>query len=385
MCLLFNGQVRHSFVGLLPLLGNNLGRETKMMNINTIPRLTQIIILSGIIISQSLFAQGPTETNADSIAQHWLNINYAGDELTGHLLDIFLPSKGEAPFPVVITVAGSAFFSNNSKQHAFSIGKILLKYGFAIVATNHRSSREAIFPAHVNDLKGVVRFLRANASKYRLDTTFIGIAGNSSGGNLAAMMGTSSGVKNYTVGEKTVSIEGDIGGNTTESSRVDAVVDWYGPTAFERMDSCGSKMVHDAPDSPESVYIGESIQNNLDLCALANPITYVDKNDPPFLVIHGEADPLVPHCQSVLLYKALKKNGVACEMITVPGAGHGGIWEEKYKEKMASFFIEAKNKKRGHKQFSEYFGGNRTAVSLDVIAITKKRRNRYENMPFDSF
>jgi len=319
------------------------------MKDNKIYRLTQIIILSGIIITQSLFAQGQTETNADSIAQKWLNINYAGDELTGHLLDIYLPVKGEAPFPVVVTVAGSAFFSNNSKHHAFSFGKILLKHGFAIVATNHRSSREAIFPAHVNDLKGVVRFLRANASKYGLDTSFVGIAGNSSGGNLAAMVGTSGGVNNYTVGEKTVSIEGDIGGNNKESSRVDAVVDWYGPTAFEKMDSCGSEMVHDAPDSPESVYIGGPIQDNLDLCALANPITYVDEKDPPFIIIHGDADPLVPHCQSVLLYKALKKHGVEYEMITVPGAGHGGIWEEKYKENMASFFIEAKNKKRGDK------------------------------------
>lgn len=96
------------------------------MKINAIPRLILIIILSGIIISQSLFAQGPTETNADSIAQKWLSINYAGDELTGHLLDIYLPAKGEAPYPVVVTVAGSAFFSNDSKQHAFGIGKLLL-------------------------------------------------------------------------------------------------------------------------------------------------------------------------------------------------------------------------------------------------------------------
>jgi acetyl esterase/lipase len=331
------------------VLGPNLGKETKMMKNNTIRRLTKIIILLGISISPSLFAQLPNEKNEDNITQKWLNINYAGDDLTGHLLDIYLPTKGEAPYPVIVTVAGSAFFSNNSKQHAFSIGKLLLNHRFAIVATNHRSSREAIFPAHVNDLKGVVRFLRANASKYGLDTTFVGIAGNSSGGNLSALMGTSGGIKNYTVGEKTVSIEGDVGGNTTESSRVDAVADWYGPTAFVKMDSCGSEQIHDAPDSPESVYIGGPIQDNLDLCDLANPITYVDESDPLFLIIHGDADPLVPHCQSVLLYQALKKNGVACEMITVPGAGHGGKWEEEYKEKMVSFFIEAKNKKRGDK------------------------------------
>ncbi|MBN1154396.1 alpha/beta hydrolase [candidate division KSB1 bacterium] len=300
-----------------------------------------------IIISQALFAQHPINNkDKDGIGQKWLDINYAGDDLTGHRLDIYLPAKGKAPYPVIVTVAGSAFFSNNSKQYAFEMGKILLQHDFAIVAANHRSSREAIFPAHVNDLKGVIRFLRANASKYKLDTTFIGITGNSSGGNLAAMIGTSGGINNCTVGEKTVWIEGDVGGNTTESSRVDAVVDWYGPTVFEKMDSCGSEMVHDAVDSPESVYLGGPVQDNLDLCKLANPITYIDHSDPPFLIIHGDADLLVPHCQSVFLFDALKKNGVSCEMITVSNGGHGGKWEEDYKEKMASFFIEARNKKR---------------------------------------
>lgn len=249
----------------------------------------------------------------------------------------------------MVTVAGSAFFSNNSKAHAFNIGKSLLKHGFAIVTANHRSSREAIFPAHVQDLKGVIRFLRANASKYQLDPSFIGIAGNSSGGNLAAMIGSSGGVQNYTVGTKTRAIEGEVGGNTTASSRVDAVVDWYGPTAFAKMDSCGSEMVHDVPDSPESVYIGGPIQAQLDLCALANPITYIDENDPPFLIIHGDADPLVPYCQSLLLDQALKKHGVASELMIVPGAGHGGPWEADYRAKMAAFFIAVKHKKCGDK------------------------------------
>ena len=270
-------------------------------------RLIKLLTLLAIIFHQTTFSQHSTESNADNVTKKWLNINYAGDDLTGHLLDIYLPAQGEAPYPVIITIAGSAFFSNNSKHHAYGIGKNLLKYGFAVVAVNHRSSREAIFPAHVNDIKGVIRFLRANALKYELDTTFIGIAGNSSGGYLSAMIGTSGGVKNYTIGENTISIEGDVGGNLKESSTVDAVVDWYGPTAFEKMDSCGSEMNHDAPDSPESVFIGGLVQDNLDICALANPITYIDKKDPPFLIIHGNADPLVPYCQSVFLYKSLKK------------------------------------------------------------------------------
>jgi dipeptidyl aminopeptidase/acylaminoacyl peptidase len=112
------------------------------------------------------------------------------------------------------------------------------------------------------------------------------------------------------------------------------------------MDSCGSQMIHDAPDSPESVLIGGPVQDNDDLCALANPITYVDENDPPFLIIHGDADPLVPHCQSILLHEALSKHGVENELIIVPGGGHGdGVWLDNYIERMAAFFINAKNEK----------------------------------------
>lgn len=322
-------------------------REIKMKRIIKNGALTPFVVFLGILMILSLFAQKSTRENIDSIREKWQDINYAGDTLTGHLLDIYLPAKGEAPYPVIVTVAGSAFFSDSSKHWAFGIGKSLLEYGFAIVAVNHRSSHDAIFPAQINDIKGAVRFLRANASKYNLDTTFIGIAGNSSGGHLSAMMGTSGDVKNYTVGDKTLFIEGDVGGNFNKSSRVDAVVDWYGPITFQKMDSCGSTQVHDAPDSPESVLVGGPIQDNLDLCALTDPITYIDEYDPPFLIIHGDEDPLVPYCQSVMLHEALTKNGLESELIIVSDAGHGGLWENEYRDKMTTFFIEVKNNKIG--------------------------------------
>ncbi|MBN2103563.1 alpha/beta hydrolase [bacterium] len=316
------------------------------MKINNLCGFGRIILVSGMMVPQLIFSQNTSRKNNDNIGRKWSDINYAGDTLTGHLLDICLPAKGESPFPVIITIAGSAFFSNNSKERAFQIGEPLLEHGFAVVAVNHRSSREAGFPAQIHDIKGVVRFLRANASTYGLDTTFLGITGDSSGGHLSALMGTSGGIDTLTLGQVTLSIEGDVGGNCNESSRVDAVVDWYGPTTFQKMDSCGSEMIHDAPDSPESTLIGGPVQENGDLCALADPITYIDENDPPFLIIHGDADPLVPYCQSVLLHNALTGNGVCNEMITVPEGGHGnGIWLDENIEKMIHFFAEAKRRK----------------------------------------
>ena len=129
---------------------------------------------------------------------------------------------------MIVTIAGSVFFSDNSKDRAFRNGEPLLAYGFAIVAVNHRSSREAKFPAQINDIKGVMRFLRVNATKYGLDTTFLGITGDSSGGHLAALMGTSGGIVTYTVGQEALSIEGDVGGHSDRSSRVEDMGMAYG-------------------------------------------------------------------------------------------------------------------------------------------------------------
>ena len=281
------------------------------------------------------------------VGQKWFNINYAGDTLRGHRLDIYLPATGDGPFPVIVAIAGSAWFSDNSKPRAYNIGSSLLSQGFAIVAINHRSSRKAIFPAQINDVKGAIRFIRANAAKYKLDTSFLGITGDSSGGHLSALAGTSGAITAFTVGSKTLSIEGNIGGNLNQSSRVDAVVDWYGPTIFQKIDSCGSSFRHDAKESPESILIGGLIQENDDLCALANPITYIDKNDPAVLIIHGDADNIVPHCQSIFLMRELSAKGVKNELIIVPKGVHGGeiTWQDRNVEKMIAFFNEARKNK----------------------------------------
>jgi hypothetical protein len=234
------------------------------MNIKNKLHLSKItcafIILALLPISS--FAQfGPT-TNLDNVSQKWMDVDYAGDGLQGHKMDIYLPKDGNEPYPVIVTIWGSAWFSNNVKQSGIGRCSLLLDKGFALVAVNHRASSEAIFPSQINDIKGAVRFLRANVSKYRLDPGFIGIMGDSSGGHLAALMETSGGVKEYTIGEKTLNIEGDIGGNIEESSRVDVVVDLYGPTLFYKMNSqrIEGGMDHDEANSPESSFIGAPIQ-----------------------------------------------------------------------------------------------------------------------------
>lgn len=181
--------------------------------------------------------------------------------------------------------------------------------GYAVVSINYRLSQHAVFPAQIEDCKAAIRWLRANATKYRLDPDHIGVWGASAGGHLVAMLGTTGGVKE---------LEGS-GGNLDQSSRVQCVVDWFGPTDLLTMG--GS---HDNPDSPEARLIGGPVGDNKEKARKASPITYIGRDAAPFLIMHGDQDNTVPTGQSEELVEALKKAGVEVNLVLVKGNGHGG-------------------------------------------------------------
>ena len=270
------------------------------------------------------------------------DINYAGDDLEAHRLDIFLPDTQQEAYKVIVAIYGSAWFSNNAKIAAwFSLGKPLTDAGFAVVCINHRSSGDAKFPAQSHDVKAALRFLRAHAAEYKLDTSFIGITGFSSGGHLAALAGVTNGLSKRTVGDTTLDLEGTVGGNTDYSSRVDAVVDWFGPVDMARMENC--ETVKDA-NSPEAALLGGAPADNPDLVSLVSPITYVAMNAdqlPRFLLFHGDSDTVVPHCQSVFFAEELEKAGRLEEFITVPEGQHGPVtFNEETFKRMTDFFLK---------------------------------------------
>src|SRR5690606_30520496 len=177
---------------------------------------------------------------------------------------------------------------------------------------------------------------------YNIDASFIGITGFSSGGHLASLAGTTNGIKTFTVGEKTVDIEGDLGNHTRVSSAVDAVVDWFGPIDFTRMENCTTTK---DDKSPEAALIKGNPADNLDMLALINPMTFLDEKDPRFLVIHGDADNVVPHCQSVFFSETLKRKGLLNEFITVLEGQHGPVtFNENTFKKMSDFFLMESDK-----------------------------------------
>jgi acetyl esterase/lipase len=226
-------------------------------------------------------------------------------------LDLYLPAKSDKPLPLIIWIHGGAWMAGNKEGPSPALR--FTTNGYAVAQVGYRLSKEARFPAQIHDCKAAVRWLRANAALYNLDPKKFVAWGASAGGHLVALLGTSGGV---------AELEGDVN-DLTESSRVQAVVDWFGPTDFLHIGEPASDVQHDAPDSPESKLIGGPLLENKDKAAKASPITYVSKDTPPFLIMHGDQDRTVPFNQSELLFAALKKAGVDVTFVPVKGAGHG--------------------------------------------------------------
>ena len=230
-----------------------------------------------------------------------------------HKLDLYLPEKAAGPLPVIVWIHGGAWQGGNKNNPP---GLSFVVQGYALVSINYRLSQHAKFPAQIEDCKAAIRWLRANATTYHLDPDRIGVWGASAGGHLVALLGTTGDVKE---------LEGD-GGNPQQSSEVQAVVDWFGPTDFLKIgEQSGpdSRLDHNAPNSPEAKLIGGPVLENRDKAAKASPITYVTKHAAPFLIMHGDKDPVVPYAQSEELAAALKKVDALVTLRKIEGVGHG--------------------------------------------------------------
>ncbi|MBI1355214.1 MAG: alpha/beta hydrolase fold domain-containing protein [Acidobacteria bacterium] len=249
-------------------------------------------------------------------------------------LDLYRPEQPPAErLPLVVWIHGGGW-RNGSKEQA-RLAVPLVPQGYVVASINYRLSGDATFPAQIHDCKGALRWLRAHADEYGIDPRRVGVWGSSAGGHLVALLGTSGGVRE---------LEGDVGGNLRFSSAVQAVCDFYGPTDLLQMDahSISKRIVHDAPQSPESLLIGGPIQDHPDKVARLNPISYVTPDDPPFLIVHGDKDPLVPFHQSELLEAALEKAGVPVSLYKVVGGEHGrgGEFGSEKLWRMAADFFE---------------------------------------------
>ncbi|HWD89428.1 MAG TPA: alpha/beta hydrolase [Mucilaginibacter sp.] len=242
------------------------------------------------------------------------NVAYAGDTLKKHLLDIYEPAETKDSYPLIIWIHGGAWMSND-KYADMSYMKQTLKAfidsGYAVASIDYRWSTTAVFPAQMQDCNQAIDFLYKNAQWYRLDKKRFALIGFSAGGHLANLLGLSN---NNTV--KYFYADG-----VKPEFKIRVVLDFYGPSNFFTLKGNDSK----DPRNPITLLLGGTVADKPDLAKEASPIAYIDKHDPPFLIVQGEKDESVNPDQSTSLNSRLQSAGVTSEVIIVPGAPHYGV------------------------------------------------------------
>ena len=263
-------------------------------------------------------------------AQTIKNVNYAGTSSASQTLDLLLPANALLPLPLVVRVHGGGFSSGDKAgEETGTAASAILAKGYALASVNYRLSGQALFPAGVQDVKAAVRWLRAHAAEYGLDTDRFASWGESAGGYMAVMLGVT--------GDQATVFDDDSLGNPGVSSAVAAVVDWYGPVDLATMDSqqtahppagCPSSWLQHTPaNSPEGTWLGGALNTPAVSAKLsqANLISYIAtaKTLPFFIIAQGNNDCQVPWGQSQELNDALAKVGNTANLNIIPGYSHG--------------------------------------------------------------
>lgn len=240
------------------------------------------------------------------------DIQYGDAE--GNLLDLYLPAPADAPAPILFWSGGSGWMRNDGKDTAAGVAPHFNARGYAVAGVSIRSRDQAIFPAQLEDIDAALGWLAAHGAEHGIDAGALATMGNSSGGWVATMAAVAT---DHPVG---------------------AVIDLYGPMDFLTMDA---NMVdggaffnsvleidggHDDARSPESMLVGGAIHERVEACNAASPPLHVRAGAPPFLIIHGQADQIVPHQQSELLFAALIEHGNSARFYSIPGAKHEHPW-----------------------------------------------------------
>ena len=227
------------------------------------------------------------------------------------LVDLYLPRDTPNP-PLLVWVHGGAW-SRGSKNSVGPLG--LASAGYAIASVDFRLTGEAPFPAQIHDIKAAIRFLRAEAHGYGYDADRIAIGGNSSGGHLAAFVGVTNG---------DAALEGEVGDHLDQSSSVQAIVDYYGPTNLASILPQSTPHGLSVRQPALDLLLGGQPEAVPEVAELASVVTHVDASDPPLLILHGDQDPQVPINQSHELHGAYKELGLIVHFEVVHGAAHGG-------------------------------------------------------------
>ena len=281
----------------------------------------------------SVRAQSPQASSSPSETKilpphEYRDLAYVKNGDANQRLDLIAPSLPRhvtALAPVIVWIHGGGWEQGSHHQNP---ARAMAGRGYAVASIGYRLSSQAKYPAQIEDCRAAIRWLRAHAREYHLDPDRIGVWGASAGGHLAALLGTAAKEKRFDVGE-----------NLDQSSAVRCVIDSFGPSDFLHWGDPPLPASHDTPNTALARLLGGRVRDHEELARLASPVSFVDKNAAPFLIMHGENDPIVPAQQSVVLDAALRAAGVESTLVIVPGGGHGGaaFTDAKYLWQMVAF------------------------------------------------
>lgn len=260
-----------------------------------------IILVFACLCSFSVQAQKDTSITKDIV--------YAETGGKKLLLDLYMPSGTKDPY-LIVWIHGGAWRSGSKESPPLG----LLPVGYALASVNYRLSEEAVFPAMIHDIKASIRFLRGNAKKYGYRSDKIIIWGSSAGGHLAALVGVTNNDK---------ALEGNLGNYLNESSSVQCILDFYGPTNFLTILNQSTPHGVSVRAPALKLLLGKPVEEVTALAKQASPVHQIDATDPPLLIVHGDQDIQVPVNQSLELMAAYKKLSLSVQIEFIPGADHG--------------------------------------------------------------
>ena len=246
------------------------------------------------------------------------------------MINLAHPKTGDGSFPAIVCIHGGGFRAGKREGYDKQC-MTLAQNGYVAITVTYRLAPRYQFPAAVYDCKAAVRWLRANAAKYKIDPSRIGVTGGSAGGHLAQFLGVTNGIKEF---------EGE--GNLDQSSDVACVVNYYGPSDF-------TKSYDKSVDAKDvlPLFFGGDLKTKMAEHVKGSPLTWVSEKSVPTLCIHGTEDKYVAYEQATWLVDKLKANKVEAELLTLQGAGHGFKGDDAKKADAAMLaFFDAHLKKK---------------------------------------
>ncbi len=239
-------------------------------------------------------------------------------------LDIIYPEDPKKLYPCILWICGGGWLQMNRSVHLPYLAA-LARSGFVVASAEYRTSNEMAYPAPLTDIKAAIRYLRAYSNRYRIDSDHFGVMGESAGGYLTAMTALAT------------DPAFDVGEHLEYSSKVQAACPWYPPTDVTGFPYPSAM---EAAASPESLMLGMNVMLHQEDATKACPVSYVSKDAPPFMIIHGTNDHTVPFSQGEILHDKLEAAGCDVKIIAIEGADHADsqFFQEETWKRITDFF-----------------------------------------------